>query len=120
MSYHRTDSEMNRSIVTRTFTTIRLYRDYRFFWMGSWTEHLGEWMEITALLWLINDLTHSPLMGTLLISLRFLPMVVFAFIGGIVADRMNRRTLLIYALVASAIFSLLLAVLVHLRPIKTP
>ena len=106
---------MNRSIVTRTFTTIRLYRDYRFFWMGSWTEHLGEWMEITALLWLINDLTHSPLMGTLLISLRFLPMVVFAFIGGIVADRMNRRTLLIYALVASAIFSLLLAVLVHTR-----
>ncbi len=113
MSNHPTNSEINRNIIARTFITVRLYRDYRFFWMGSWTEHLGEWMEITALLWLINDLTHSPFMGTLLISLRFLPMIVFAFIGGIVADRMNRRTLLICALTASAILSMMLAILVH-------
>jgi len=72
-------------------------------------------MEITALLWLINDMTHSPLMGTLMVTLRFLPMIVFAFVGGIVADRMNRRTLLIYALTASAILSILLAILVHTR-----
>jgi MFS family permease len=113
MSKHPTNSEINRNSIAHTLITVRLYRDYRFFWMGSWTEHLGEWMEITALLWLINDLTHSPFMGTLLISLRFLPMIVFAFIGGIVADRMNRRTLLIYALIASAILSIMLAILVH-------
>jgi MFS family permease len=57
-------------------------------------------METTALLWLINDLTHSPLMGTLMVTVRALPMVVFALIGGIVADRFN-RLLLICALASS-------------------
>ncbi len=97
----------------RTFASIIDYRDFRLFWGGSWSEHLGEWMETTALLWLINDMTHSPLMGTLMVTLRALPMIVFAFVGGIIADRFNRRWLLIFALAASAVFSSGLAVLVH-------
>jgi MFS family permease len=44
--------------------------------------------------------------------------VVFAFIGGIVADRFNRRLLLIYSLAACAIFSVVLAVFVHLGLIQ--
>jgi MFS family permease len=71
-------------------------------------------METTALLWLINQMTHSPFMGTLMVTLRFLPMVIFAFIGGIVVDRLNRRMVLIYALAASAVISLALALVVHL------
>jgi MFS family permease len=76
-------------------------------------------METTALLWLLNDMTHSPLMGTLMVTLRALPMVVFAFIGGIVADRINRRILLMFSLGAAAVFSIILAVFVHLH-IITP
>lgn len=71
-------------------------------------------METTALLWLINQMTHSALMGTLLVTLKAAPMIIFAFIGGIVADRINRRLLLIYSLAACAIFSMALAVVVHL------
>lgn len=70
-------------------------------------------METIALLWLINQMTHSPLMGTLMVTLRYLPLTVFAFVGGIVADRFDRRRLLIYALAISAVFSIALAVLVH-------
>jgi MFS family permease len=87
--------------------------------MGSVTEHLGEWMETTALLWLLNQMTDSPFMGTLMMTLRFLPMVVFAFIGGVAADRLNRRLLLSLALAAAAVISIALAVLIHtglLRP----
>lgn len=76
-------------------------------------------METTALLWLLNDMTHSPLMGTLMVTLRALPMVVFAFIGGIVADRINRRILLMFSLGAAAVFSIILAVFVHFH-IITP
>jgi MFS family permease len=75
-------------------------------------------METTALLWLINDMTHSPFDATLMVTLRALPMVVFAFIGGIVADRMNRRVLLMSALAASVVFSTILAVFVHLGMIQ--
>lgn len=81
--------------------------------MGSWTEHVGEWMETTALLWLLNEMTHSPFMGTLMVSLRFLPRIGFSFLGGILADRLNRRLLLIYSLAISAVFSVALAILVH-------
>jgi MFS family permease len=107
-----------RDFFARTFVSLRAYRDYRLFWAGSWSEHLGEWMETTALLWLLNDMTHSPLMGTLMVTLRALPMVVFAFVGGIIADRINRRILLMFSLGAAAIFSIILAVFVHLQMIQ--
>lgn len=75
-------------------------------------------METTALLWLMNEMTHSALMATLLVTLKALPMVVFAFIGGIVADRINRRMLLIYSLMACAVFSIFLAIFVHVGLIQ--
>lgn len=81
--------------------------------MGSFTEHMGEWMETTALLWLINQMTHSPFMGTLMVTLRYLPLVVFAYIGGIVADHVDRRLMLMSALAAGAALSMALAALVH-------
>ena len=100
-------------MIASPFTSIIAYKSYRFFWTGSCAEHLGEWMETTALLWLVNQMTGSPFMATLMITLRFLPMVVFAFIGGIVADRINRRNLLIYALTAACVLSILMAALVQ-------
>jgi MFS family permease len=107
-----------KGFLARTFVSITHYRDYRLFWGGSWSEHLGEWMETTALLWLINEMTHNPFMGTLMVTLRALPMIIFAFIGGIIADRFNRRLMLIMALAASTVFSTGLAVLVHLGMIN--
>ena len=106
------------NVFARMFTTIVLYRDYRLLWMGSWTEHMGEWMETTALLWLLYNMTQSPFLSTLMVSLRHLPQILFAPIGGIVADRMNRRNLLIFALLGSTGLSLTLAVLVHTGLIK--
>ena len=76
-------------------------------------------METTALLWLINQMTHSPFMGTLMVTLRFLPLVVFAYIGGIVADRVDRRLLLMNALAAGAALSIALAALVHFGIIES-
>ncbi|MBI4332489.1 MAG: MFS transporter [Chloroflexi bacterium] len=100
-------------VFRRTFSSAILYRDYRLLWMGSWTEHMGEWMETTALLWLLNQLTGSPLMGTLFVSLRHMPLVIFAFVGGVIVDRLNRRAVLIGSLLASALVSLATAALVY-------
>lgn len=106
------------NLFSRMFTSAKLYRDFRLLWMGSLSEHLGEWMETIALLWLVNQMTHSPFMGTLVATLRYLPMVVFGFIGGIVADRFNRRYVLMCALAGAAVASLALAVVVHLNLIQ--
>ena len=100
------------SLAARTFASLG-YRDYRLVWLGSVTEHLGEWMEIAALLWLVHELTNSPLMLTLVGSCRFIPMLIFPVLGGMVADKMDRYRLLIIALLAAALLSLILAVLVN-------
>jgi MFS family permease len=106
-------SKKQHIAIASPFTSIIIYKNYRFFWSGSCIEHLGEWMEITALLWLMNQLTYSPFMGTLMVTLRYLPMIIFAFLGGIIADRINRRNLLIYSLIASGIAALLMSVVVY-------
>jgi len=87
------------------------YRDFRLVWLGSVTEHTGEFMEIAAVLWLVNEITHSPLMLTIVGTARFIPMIFFPILGGVIADRVNRRGLLITALTASGLLSLCLALL---------
>ena len=62
-------------------TSLR-YRNFRLFWLGSLTEHFGEFMEIAAILWLVNELTHSPLMLTIVGSSRFITMILFPIAGG--------------------------------------
>lgn len=99
-----------KSFWSRTFVGLR-YRNFRLVWLGSVTEHTGEFMEIAAILWLVNELTHSPLWLTVVGSARFIPMIIFPLIGGVVADRVNRRKLLIVSLTVSASLSIFLAVL---------
>ncbi|MFC1968733.1 MFS transporter [Chloroflexota bacterium] len=98
---------------SRTFVSLR-YRDFRLVWLGSLAEHVGEFMQLTALLWLMNQLTGSPLLLTLLTACRFMPMVFLSAIGGVAADRVNRRNLLIVALLGSICLSLALAILVFI------
>jgi MFS family permease len=101
----------SESLIYRTFVSLG-YRDYRLVWLGSVTEHLGEWMEMVALLWLVHELTGSPLMLTVVGSCRYIPMIVFPIFGGMVADMMDRRRLLIFALLGAAFLSIILAILV--------
>ena len=91
------------------------YRNFRLVWLGSFTEHFGEFMEIAAILWLVNELTHSPLMLTIVGSARYMAMIFFPIVGGVVADRVNRRSLLITALLGSALLSVFLALLTLAR-----
>ena len=87
------------------------YRNFRLVWLGSLTEHFGEFMEIAAILWLVNELTHSPLMLTIVGGSRFIAMIFVPLVGGVVADRVNRRNLLVAALAGSAILSITLTML---------
>ncbi len=87
------------------------FRDFRLVWFGSFSEHLGEFMEVGAILWLVNQLTHSPLMLTIVGACRFISMIFLPIIGGVVADRMNRRTLLIISLIGTGLLSAALSVL---------
>lgn len=97
----------------RTFISVRQYRDYRLVWLGSVSEHMGEWMELVALSWLMWEMTHSAFLLGLVGFFRLIPMSVFSMVGGVTADRMDRKRLLIAALFGSALVSVGLAILVN-------
>ena len=72
----------------------------------------GTWIELTATSWLLYQLTDSPLLLGLNGVFRAAPIFAFALIGGTVADRVERRRLLLFTQSASVITSLILGTLV--------
>src|SRR5512143_4051455 len=95
----------------RGFQSLRV-RNFRLFWFGQVISVTGTWMQTTAQAWLVLKLTNdSPLALGTVITLQFLPVMVFALYGGVLADRLpKRRTLVItqsLLMVQAALFAAL-------------
>ena len=87
-------------------------------WMGACTSSIGTWMQEVAQNWLVFDLTNSARWLALDVALGEIPIFLFSLVGGVIADRMDRRRLLLgsqYVQMASAI---VLSVLVATHQIK--
>jgi len=81
------------------------YRDFRLMWIGACTSSIGTWMQIVAQGWLIYRLSHSAFLLALDQFLGGIPIFLFSLIGGVVADRTERRKILLgsqYVQMASA------------------
>ncbi len=79
---------------SRTFRAFR-YRDFRLVWSGAFTSTTGTWMQNVAQSWLILNLTGSAFYLGLTGFLGDLPILLFSLVGGAVADRLDRRKLLL-------------------------
>ncbi len=88
------------------------HRNFALFWFSLVVSHSGTWMQIMVVGWLTEELTHSPFWVGLVSAARGVPMVVLPFVGGVAADRMDRRTLLWITQLSQALLGLTLAVLV--------
>jgi predicted MFS family arabinose efflux permease len=71
------------------------YRDFRLMWIGACTSSVGTWMQIVAQGWLIYRLSHSAFLLALDQFLGGIPIFLFSLIGGVVADRVERRKILL-------------------------
>ncbi len=71
------------------------YRDFRVQWFGACTSSIGTWMQIVAQNWLVLSLTDSPFFLGLDAFLQQLPIMLFTLIGGVLADRRDRRRTLL-------------------------
>jgi predicted MFS family arabinose efflux permease len=81
------------------------YRDFRLVWIGACTSSVGTWMQIVAQGWLIYRLSHSARLLALDQFLGGIPIFLFSLVGGVVADRIERRKILLgsqYLQLASA------------------
>jgi predicted MFS family arabinose efflux permease len=89
------------------------YRDFRLMWFGACTSSIGTWMQIVAQGWLIYRLSHSAFLLALDQFLAGLPIFLFSLIGGVIADRVERRKILLdsqYVQMASATILTLLVI----------
>jgi len=93
------------------FSSLRV-RNYRLFAMGQAVSNTGTWMQRIAQDWLVNTLTHgsSTAVG-ITTALQFLPMLLFGLYGGVLADRCDKRKLLLITQSVMGLTGLALAAL---------
>ncbi len=96
--------------LSRGLSALR-HRDFRLFWTGQLVSLVGTWMQIVAQSWLVLVLTGSPFALGLVSALQFAPALALSLVGGVVADRLARRQLLLLTQSAAAVLALALAVL---------
>jgi MFS family permease len=94
------------------------YRDFRVQWFGACTSSIGTWMQIVAQNWLVLSLTHSPFYLGLDAFLQQLPIILFSLIGGVFADRRDRRRMLITSQYVQMGTSATLALLMYLHVVQ--
>jgi MFS family permease len=71
------------------------YRDFRVQWFGACSSSIGTWMQLTAQNWMVLALTGSAFYLGLDAFLQQLPIMLFTLIGGVLADRHDRRRTLL-------------------------
>jgi predicted MFS family arabinose efflux permease len=98
-------------MIRRVFKAFQ-YRDFRLMWIGACTSSIGTWMQIVAQGWLVYRLSHSAFLLALDQFLGGLPIFLFSLIGGVIADRVERRKILLGSQYVQMATAALLTVLV--------
>jgi predicted MFS family arabinose efflux permease len=101
----------------RTFAALH-YREFRLLWIGACTSSIGTWMQKLAQSWLVLQLSNRPFLLGLDSFLGEIPILLFSLVGGVVADRVDRRKLLIGSQVVQMACAFLLALLFALGVVE--
>ena len=87
-------------------------------WIGACTSSIGTWMQMVAQGWLIYQLSHSAFLLALDPVLTTVPIFLLSLVGGVVADRMERRHLLMISQYIQMACAILLTFLVGFGVIR--
>ncbi len=93
-------------------------RNYRLFFFGQLVSVAGTWMQSVAQSFVVLDLTHSGTQLGLTSAARFLPMFLFGPVGGVFADRMDRKRVLYLTQSLSGLLAAVVAVTVATHSIR--
>jgi MFS family permease len=94
----------------RTFSSLKV-PNYRLYFAGQSVSLAGTWMQMTAQSWLVLTLTHSPTDVGLVLAMQTLPVLIFAPYGGVVADRVDKRRLMVVLQMIMGVQALVLGLL---------
>lgn len=89
------------------------HRDFRYLWAGNFLSNVGTWMQNIALGWLVLQLTNSAFWLGIVSFASSVPLVVFTLLGGVIADHVDKRKLLILTQIVMMTSAFLLAILTY-------
>lgn len=88
------------------------HRDFALYWVGQCVSQVGTFIELTATTYLLYAITNSPLLLGLGGLVRGVPILGLALFGGALADRIDRKRVLLYTQSAQVVTSIILGTLV--------
>ena len=103
--------------LARTFSALR-YRDFRVMWLGAFLSTTGTWMATVAQGWVVLSMTNSAFLLGVDGFLATGPMLIFSLFGGVVADRVERKKIMIFSQYLQMAFAFILAVLIFSGNVK--
>lgn len=101
----------------RTFSALG-YRDFRLLWFGAFTSTTGTWMQTVAQGWVVLSLTGSAFLLGVDSFLATAPMLIFSLLGGVLADRFDRRKLMFASQILQMTFAFVLAFLLFTHTVQ--
>ena len=105
------------SFLGRTFRAFR-HRDFRLMWLGACASTIGTFVQQFAQSWLVYDLTKDPFYLGLDLFLGQLPIILFSLVGGVFADRLDRRKMLLGSQYIQMICAFVLAALFFTHTVR--
>ena len=99
------------------FSALR-YREFRLLWFGAFASTTGTWMQTVAQSWVVYTLTGSALLLGVDGFLATGPMLFFSLFGGVIADRMERRKIMLVSQVLQMTFAFVLAALLWTHTVR--
>lgn len=108
---------LKSSFLRRTFRAFR-HRDFRLMWLGACASTIGTFVQQFAQSWLVYDLTKNPLYLGLDLFLGQLPIILFSLVGGVFADRLDRRRMLLGSQYIQMICAFVLAALFFTHSVR--
>ena len=110
-------SEPRHGWFRQTFSALH-YRDFRLLWIGAFTSTIGTFMQTFAQAWLVYSMTDSAFLLGVDGFLSTGPMLIFSLFGGVIADRVERKKIMLLSQYLQMGFALILAALIWFHQIK--
>jgi MFS family permease len=96
----------------KTFSSLHDSRNFRLYFFGQVISASGTWVNATASAWLVLKLTNSGLALGVNVALLFLPILLVGAWGGVIADRFDKRRILVWTQTAFAITAFLMFLII--------
>ncbi|MFJ8219799.1 MFS transporter [Bacillus cereus] len=104
---------MKKIVQLSIFRSLR-YKNFFLLWLGLFISNIGTWSQVFIQQWYIFTINHSAFDVGLLATIQLVPNVLFMLIGGTLADRINRKKLLLFTQTAMAVLTIIIASLISI------